>query len=99
VQIFTEDPGKFDLIILDVVMPKVSGPAALSQMITVRPDLRVIFSTGYTAEAASLNSLADQGAAFLQKPYSMKNLGQIVRGSLDRPRIAFVATTPSEIHS
>jgi two-component system, cell cycle sensor histidine kinase and response regulator CckA len=99
VQIFTENPGKFDLLILDVVMPKVSGPEALSQMIAVRSDLRVIFSTGYTAEAASLNSLADQGASFLQKPYSMKNLSQTVRGSLDRPRIAFVPIAASEIHS
>ncbi len=67
--------------------------------ITVRPDLLVIFSTGYTAEAASPSSLADQGASFLQKPYSMKNLGQTVRDSLDRPRITFVPIAASEIHT
>jgi DNA-binding NtrC family response regulator len=98
VQLFTKDPGRFDLIILDVVMPKVSGPAALSQMTSVRADLRVVFSTGYTAEAASLNSLTEQGATVLQKPYSLKNLGQMVRTSLDRPRTTFVPTATSEIH-
>src|ERR1700674_801814 len=69
IQIFTENPGQFDLIILDVVMPKMSGPAAFSQMTAIRADLRVVFSTGYTAEAASLNPLLEQGASILQKPY------------------------------
>jgi signal transduction histidine kinase len=96
VQIFTTNPAQFDLIILDVVMPKVSGPDALSQMVPVRPDLRVLFSTGYTSEAASLNSLIAQGASILQKPYSLKSLGQMVRANLDRPRITFVPTASSE---
>ena len=98
VQLFTSDPGRFDLLILDVVMPKVSGPAAFSQMAAVRHDLRVVFSTGYTAEAASLNSLTAQGAEVLQKPYSLKNLGQTVRASLDRPRTTFVPTAVSDVH-
>jgi len=98
VQLFTSDPGRFDLLILDVVMPKVSGPAAFSQMAAVRRDLRVVFSTGYTAEAASLNSLTAQGAEVLQKPYSLKNLGQTVRASLDRPRTTFVPTAVSEVN-
>jgi two-component system, cell cycle sensor histidine kinase and response regulator CckA len=98
VQIFTNNPGQFDLIILDVVMPKVSGPAAFSQMTAVRADLRVLFSTGYTAEAASLNPLTEQGASILQKPYSLKGLGQMVRAALDRPRTTFVSTSASEIH-
>ncbi len=97
VQIFTKNPGQFDLIILDVVMPTVSGPLAFSQMTAVRADLRVLFSTGYTAEAASLNSLTEQGASILQKPYSLKNLGQIVRSILDQPRTTFVTSKPSEI--
>jgi two-component system cell cycle sensor histidine kinase/response regulator CckA len=71
--------GRIDLAILDVVMPGLSGPAAYSQMTAFQPDLRVIFATGYTAETVSLNST-------LQKPYSLKNLGQIVRTTLDSPR-------------
>jgi two-component system, cell cycle sensor histidine kinase and response regulator CckA len=98
VQIFTDNPGQFDLIILDVAMPNVSGPAAFSQMTAVRPDLRVLFSTGYTAEAASLNSLTEQGASVLQKPYGLKSFGQTVRAILDRPRTTFVTTEGSEIH-
>jgi two-component system cell cycle sensor histidine kinase/response regulator CckA len=97
VRIFTNNPGQFDLIILDVVMPKASGPAAFSQMMAVRADLRVVFSTGYTAEAASLTSLAGQGASVLQKPYSFRSLAQTVRAILDRPRTAFVPAAASEM--
>jgi two-component system cell cycle sensor histidine kinase/response regulator CckA len=98
VQIFTKNPGQFDLIILDVVMPKVSGPLAFSQMTAVRADLRVLFSTGYTAEAASLNSLTEQGASVLQKPYSLKSLAQTVRAILDSPRTTFHLSEASEMH-
>ena len=98
VQIFSKNPGQFDLIIMDVVMPKVSGPAAFSQMAAIRSDLRIVFSTGYTAEAASLKPMMAQGAYILQKPYSLKSLGQTVRGILDRPRTAFVPTEASETH-
>jgi hypothetical protein len=59
--------------------------------------LRVLFSTGYTAEAASLNSLTEQGVSVLQKPYSLKNLGQTVRAVLDCPRTTFHSTAASEM--
>jgi two-component system cell cycle sensor histidine kinase/response regulator CckA len=97
VQIFANDPDQFDLLILDVVMPTLSGPAAFSQMVSIRPDLRILFSTGYTAEAASLNSLTEQGASVLQKPYSLKNLGQMVRSLMDRPRTTFLPTTVVDV--
>jgi hypothetical protein len=40
----------------------------------------------------------EQGASILQKPYSLKSLGQTVRSVLDRPRIKFVTTAVSEMH-
>jgi len=91
VHLFKASPEQFDLIVLDIVMPGLSGPSAFSQMLEVRSDLRVVFSSGYTAEVGSLNSLLQQGASILQKPYSLKSLGQAVRGALDRPRTEFVA--------
>jgi two-component system cell cycle sensor histidine kinase/response regulator CckA len=83
-ELFKANSGKIDLVILDIVMPLLSGPSAYSQMAAIQPDLRAIFATGYTAETASLNSTLEKGVPILQKPYSMKNLGQIVRGTLDR---------------
>src|SRR6267143_1543960 len=86
VELFKTNLGHIDLVILDVVMPGLSGPAVYSQMAAIQPDLRVVFATGYTAETASLNSTLEKGVPILQKPYSMKNLGQIVRSTLDRAR-------------
>jgi two-component system, cell cycle sensor histidine kinase and response regulator CckA len=95
VRLFKASPGQFDLILLDIVMPGLSGPSAFSQMLEVRSDLRVVFSSGYTAEVVTLNSLLEQGASILQKPYSLKTLGQAIRAALDRPRSEFVVQAAS----
>ena len=64
-------------------MPVLSGPEAYSQMCAIRPDLLVIFTTGYTAELASLNQRIEEGAVFLQKPYSPQTLARAVRSTID----------------
>jgi CheY-like chemotaxis protein len=85
VQILKSNSRRVDLTILDVVMPGLSGPDAYAQMISIRPNLRVIFTTGYTSEVDPLTSLMDKGAAFLQKPYGQRSLGLKIRELLDRP--------------
>jgi CheY-like chemotaxis protein len=94
-EVLKANGGRIDLAILDVVMPGLSGPAAYSQMAAFQPDLRVIFATGYTAETVSLNSTLEKGIPILQKPYSLKNLGQIVRSTLDCPRFTSISNDPS----
>lgn len=86
IELFKANSRQIDLVILDIVMPHLSGPAVYSQMTAIQPDLRAVFATGYTAETASLNSPLEKGVPILQKPYSMRNLGQIVRSTLDRAR-------------
>jgi two-component system, cell cycle sensor histidine kinase and response regulator CckA len=83
VEHFKANPDQIDLAILDVVMPGLSGPDAYSEMSVIRPNLGVVFATGYTAEAASLASLVEKGATVLQKPYSAKSLGQAIRKGLE----------------
>jgi two-component system cell cycle sensor histidine kinase/response regulator CckA len=94
-EVFKANRAKIDLAILDVVMPDLSGPAAYSQMAAIQPDLPVIFATGYTTETASLHSMLEKGVPILQKPYGMKNLGQIVRRALDRARPASSSSEPA----
>jgi hypothetical protein len=53
-------------------------------MNALRPGTKVIFNTGYTAEAASLIVLMEKGAEVLQKPYGITSFSQIVRKTLDR---------------
>jgi signal transduction histidine kinase len=84
VRLFSENPERFALVFLDVVMPKLGGPEAFSQMIAIRPNLPVIFASGHAAETASLNSTMPTGAVFLQKPYMPQSLAESVRAVLDR---------------
>jgi two-component system, cell cycle sensor histidine kinase and response regulator CckA len=84
VQLFKTNSDNIDLVVLDVVMPGLSGPETYAQMASIRADLKVVFTTGYTSEAASLTSMIEKGAGFLQKPYGQRSLGLKVREILDR---------------
>jgi len=86
VQVFKNNSDRIDLVVLDVVMPGLTGPSAYSQMSAIRPGLGVIFATGYTSEAAHLISLVQKGASILQKPYGVKTLSRMIGTVLDRTR-------------
>jgi two-component system, cell cycle sensor histidine kinase and response regulator CckA len=82
--LFRKDPGGIDLLVMDVVMPSLSGPEAYLEMAVLRPDINVIFTTGYTPKAQQLVSLIEKGAFILRKPYSLISLSQMIRGTLER---------------
>ena len=76
--------GPIDLLITDVVMPKMSG-RALSQMLARQcPDLKTIFMSGYTDDAVVRHGVGEAGVAFLQKPFSLGTLARKVRDTLGR---------------
>jgi two-component system cell cycle sensor histidine kinase/response regulator CckA len=83
-EIFKANSQQIDLILMDVVMPRLSGPEAYSQIASLCPNAKVIFTTGYTPEAAALMSFLEKGAAILQKPFGMTALSRAVRSTLDR---------------
>jgi DNA-binding NtrC family response regulator len=86
-ELFKTNSDEIDLVVMDVVMPLLNGPEAYLEMSALRPGIRVIFTTGYTSEAASLISLVEKGAAILQKPYSLTSLSQMIRGAIEhQPR-------------
>jgi len=83
IELFKANSHQIDLIVMDVVMPSLSGPEAYLQMSALRPGIRVIFTTGYASEAKLLVSLLEKGAAILQKPYSLTSLSQMIRAALE----------------
>jgi DNA-binding response OmpR family regulator len=85
-RLFRQDPTRIDLAILDVAMPRLSGTEVFTQIRAIRPDLPVVFTSGHTSESDSLSLMIAAGAVFLQKPYALKALCQIVRSTLDRHR-------------
>jgi two-component system cell cycle sensor histidine kinase/response regulator CckA len=72
-------PGVIDLLLTDVVMPGLSGPEVAQAAVAMRPDLRVIYVSGYIDRQVDLDALGG-GTAFLQKPYSLVDLNEKIRG-------------------
>jgi DNA-binding NarL/FixJ family response regulator len=69
---------------MDVVMPGLNGPEAYAQMCKVKPNVPVLFTTGYATEAHLEPTRLPVPASILDKPYGMKVLGQKLRAILDR---------------
>lgn len=67
-------------------MPKLGGPEAYAKISEIKSGVPVIFSTGYSSEAAQLADAAEQGAAILQKPYTPSALALKIREILDVAR-------------
>ncbi|HEY2515315.1 MAG TPA: PAS domain S-box protein [Polyangiaceae bacterium] len=73
----------FDLLLTDVVMPKLGGPALAERMETLQPGMKVLFMSGYAAaEGAASAILLEQGAAFLPKPFTPASLAHKVEAVL-----------------
>jgi two-component system, cell cycle sensor histidine kinase and response regulator CckA len=75
--------GEIDLAVVDVVMPEISGPDLVRQLTPQRPDLRVLYISGYTDEAIVHHGIPESGTAFLQKPFLPDALARKVREVLD----------------
>jgi two-component system cell cycle sensor histidine kinase/response regulator CckA len=84
VEKFEAHRDQMAMVLLDVVLPRMSGPEAYAKMCAIKADLPVIFATGYSAETAALDGVKENGALILHKPYSPKALARRVRETLDQ---------------
>ena len=88
VQNFRANRTQIDLVLLDVVLPRLNGPEVYARMRNDRPDLPVIFATGYSPDIALLHKAQQEGLPVLQKPYSPRDLARKIRETLDRALVA-----------
>jgi PAS domain S-box-containing protein len=72
------------LLLTDVVMPQMGGKKLAEKLKTLRPDIKVLYTSGYTDDAIVHQGILEHGTYFLQKPFSLKTLSHKVREVLDR---------------
>jgi YesN/AraC family two-component response regulator len=72
-----------DLMLTDVVMPGIPGQDLARQVSELRPEIRVVFMSGYADDAIAGRGLLNNYAHFLEKPFTPTGLANIVRSVLD----------------
>ncbi len=76
------NPG-VNLLFTDVVMPEMSGRELVKEALSRRPDLKVVYTTGFSRNAMIHNGVIDPDVNFLPKPFTVENLARKVRSVLD----------------
>ena len=78
-----EHAGTIDLLLSDVVMPQMSGPALAKRLASVRPNMKVLCMSGYTDDSIVRHGVLEAHFAYLQKPITPEALTMKVREVLD----------------
>lgn len=82
IAVFDQNRDRIALLILDLIMPDLSGEAVFDHVKSVRPDVRVILSSGYSLDGQA-ESILDKGCnGFIQKPYTLNQLSQKIKDVL-----------------
>jgi len=81
-KVMEETGGRIDLVVSDVVMPEMDGPSLLRELRRTRPDLKIIFVSGYAEDAFARNLPDNERFSFLPKPFTLKQLATAVKAVL-----------------
>jgi len=84
-RIFEERGAAIDLVLTDMVMPRMTGRELAERVLQIRPDAKVIFMSGYTDDVLVRTGALRPGMSFLQKPLRAEVLASKVREALDAP--------------
>jgi two-component system cell cycle sensor histidine kinase/response regulator CckA len=82
-EVFVGHQGEVDLVVSDVVMPEMDGPTLCEHLRRQRPDLKVIFISGYAEDAFRQHLAENEDFMFLQKPFDLKELAAAVKAALE----------------
>ena len=82
--LFAKYEGPIHLILTDVVMRGLSGPLVAAKLVSLRPDVKVLYMSGYTDDAVVHHGVLTHNMPFIQKPFSPSSLRKKIREVLDR---------------
>jgi len=80
---FSHQPDKFDLVITDQTMPRMTGTELARRMLQIRPDLPIVLCTGYSSTASEAEARLLGIKEFAFKPLSLRHLARLIRQALD----------------
>jgi signal transduction histidine kinase/ActR/RegA family two-component response regulator len=85
IEIAEQQAGSIDLLLTDIIMPGMNGRELADTLTTEYPALKVVFTSGYPADATVRDGLSETDVAFIEKPYLPEDLARIVRRIIDAP--------------
>ena len=84
-QLARDHVGDIHLIITDVVMPEMNGRRLVEHLMSVRPHMKCLYMSGYTADVIAHHGIIDKGVSFIRKPFSLSEIAFKIRETLDEP--------------
>ena len=84
IQICRKRGDSVDLVLTDVIMPNMSGPELVTEIMKQFPEIKVLYMSGFTADIIAVNSIISSDVPFIHKPFSLKSLIDKVSEILDQ---------------
>ncbi len=84
IRLAREHAGQIHLLMTDVVMPEMNGRDLAKNLLSLYPQIKRLFMSGYTADVIAHHGVLEEGVCFIQKPFYKKDLAAKVREALDR---------------
>jgi two-component system, cell cycle sensor histidine kinase and response regulator CckA len=84
IELYREHKDTIDMVILDMIMPDLSGGETYDQLKQINPHVRVLLSSGYSRDSQASEIGGRGGNGFIQKPFDMKDLARKIRDMLDK---------------
>lgn len=77
---------ELDLVVTDLIMPEMNGKDLAAMILAIRPEVRCLFTSGYTADVIAHHGVLEEGVNFIQKPFALRDLSCKVREALETRR-------------
>jgi PAS domain S-box-containing protein len=91
-ELYAGHQGEVDLLLTDVIMPGMNGRELYEELVNLQPGLKAIFMSGYTDDVIGPHGVLEEGTWFLQKPFSILTLKNMVHAVLDDTKAVAVRT-------
>ena len=83
-EIYENNKDKIDLVILDMIMPDMSGGEVFDKLMELDPNVKMLLSSGYSIDGQATEILERGCDAFIQKPFDLDALSEKIHGLLDQ---------------